>query len=46
MADNCAKFEVIGTVKIFIELSHIQTNIVVGVVNSLCTDFYFRNGLY
>ena len=38
MADNCRKFEVIRTVKIFTELSHIQTNIVVGVVNSLYTD--------
>ncbi|CAF1606429.1 unnamed protein product [Rotaria magnacalcarata] len=38
MADGYTKFEVNGTVKIFIELNHIKTNIIVGVVNSLCMD--------
>ncbi|CAF1426814.1 unnamed protein product [Rotaria sp. Silwood1] len=38
MADGHTPFEVIGTVRIFIEMNHIKTNILVGVVNSLCTD--------
>ncbi|CAF3400517.1 unnamed protein product [Rotaria sp. Silwood2] len=38
MADGRTIFEIIGTVKIFIELNNVKTNIVVGVVNSLCTD--------
>ncbi|CAF3046420.1 unnamed protein product, partial [Rotaria sp. Silwood2] len=38
MADGHTTFEVIGTVRIFIELNYIKTNIIVGVVNSLCTD--------
>ncbi|CAF3692571.1 unnamed protein product [Rotaria socialis] len=38
MADGCTTFEVIGTVRIFIELNYIKTNIIVGVVNSLCIN--------
>ena len=38
MADGHTTFEVIGTVRIFIELNHTKTNIIVGVVDSLCTD--------
>ncbi|CAF2999137.1 unnamed protein product [Rotaria sp. Silwood2] len=38
MADGRSTFEVIGTVRIFIELNNIKTNIIVGVVNSLCID--------
>ena len=38
MADGYTTFEVIGTVKMFIEISSVQTSIVVGIVNSLCTD--------
>ena len=38
MADGHTTFEVIGTVRIFIELDHTKTNIIVGVVDSLCTD--------
>ncbi|CAF1655056.1 unnamed protein product [Rotaria magnacalcarata] len=38
MADGYTKFEVNGTMKLFIELHHIKTNIIVGVVNSLCVD--------
>ncbi|CAF1164741.1 unnamed protein product [Rotaria magnacalcarata] len=38
LADGNTTFEVTGTVKIFVEINHIKTNIVVGVVNSLCTD--------
>ncbi|CAF5074189.1 unnamed protein product, partial [Rotaria magnacalcarata] len=38
MADGCTTFEVIGTIRIFIELNYIKTNIIVGVVNSLCIN--------
>ncbi|CAF2621992.1 unnamed protein product [Rotaria sp. Silwood2] len=38
MADGHTTFEVMGTVRIFIELNHIKTNQIVGVVDSLCTD--------
>ncbi|CAF4687949.1 unnamed protein product, partial [Rotaria sp. Silwood2] len=38
MKDGCTTFQVIGIIKIFIELHHITTTIVVRVVNSLCAD--------
>ncbi|CAF4149183.1 unnamed protein product [Rotaria sordida] len=38
MADGYITFEVIGTVKIFIEFNQMKTSIVVRVVNSLCAD--------
>ena len=38
MADGYTKFEVVGLVKIFIELNQMRTSIVVGVVNKLSAD--------
>ncbi|CAF3494538.1 unnamed protein product [Rotaria socialis] len=38
MADGYTTFKVVGLVKIFIDINQIKTNIVVGVVDSLCTD--------
>jgi hypothetical protein len=38
MADGSTTFQVIGLVRVFIEISQVQTSIVVGVVNSLCVD--------
>ncbi|CAF4541201.1 unnamed protein product [Rotaria sp. Silwood2] len=38
MADGCTSFKAIGFVKIIIEFGGIKTNILVGVVSSLCTD--------
>ncbi|CAF3877395.1 unnamed protein product [Rotaria sordida] len=38
MADGYTTFEVHGYVKVFIEFNQIKTSIIVGVVNSLCTD--------
>ena len=38
MADGHTTMEVIGTVKIFIELNNIKTDIEIGIVDSLCTD--------
>jgi hypothetical protein len=38
LANGYTTFEVMGTVKIFIEFNKMKTSIVVGVVNSLCTD--------
>ncbi len=38
MADGATTFEVIGMVKIFIEINQLKTSILVGVVNSLCAD--------
>lgn len=38
MADGHTRFEIIGFVKLCITLDNIITDIVVGVVNSLCTD--------
>ncbi|CAF1334931.1 unnamed protein product [Rotaria sordida] len=38
MADGYTTFEVCGYVKVFIEFNQIKTSIIVGVVNSLCTD--------
>ena len=38
LADGYTTFEVIGTVKVFIEFNSIKTSIVAAIVNSLCTD--------
>ncbi|CAF5016382.1 unnamed protein product [Rotaria sp. Silwood1] len=38
MADGYTTFEVIGTVKIFIEFNQMKTSIVARIVNSLCAD--------
>jgi hypothetical protein len=38
MADGSSTFEIIGTVKIFIQINGLNTSIVVGVVKSLCVD--------
>ena len=38
MADGHTTIEVIGTVKIFIELNNIKTDIEIGIVDSLCAD--------
>ena len=38
LVDSYATFEVIGTVKVFIEFNSIKTSIVAAIVNSLCTD--------
>ncbi|CAF1949063.1 unnamed protein product [Rotaria magnacalcarata] len=38
MADGYTTFKIVGLVKIFIDINQIKTNIVVGVVDSLCTD--------
>ena len=38
MADGHTTMEVIGTVKIFIELNNIKADIEIGIVDSLCTD--------
>ena len=38
MADGYTTMEVVGTVKIFIELNNIKTDIEIGIVDSLCTD--------
>ena len=38
MADGCSTFNVLGTVKIFIEIESLRTDIVMGVVDDLCVN--------
>jgi hypothetical protein len=38
MADGHSTFNILGTVKIYIDLDNLQTSIIVGIVDNLCVD--------